>query len=128
MILCEACGGRVYQNRASSPGADGPPPLTGIAISWSRYVGPSSEPGHARLESSALFYLHHGVCDRRHREYLERWYRPDDGWVSTSDIRDVLKQLVHNTTHPLESDPELAGGKVVYRPPARIVDLRPPTL
>ena len=83
--------------------------------------------GYSRLESSPLFYVHPGACDRTHREYLERFYRPDDGWVNTwDDIRDVIKQLVHNTSHPLESDPALASGEVVYHPPARVVDLRPP--
>ena len=28
-------------------------------------------------------------------------------------------------TEPLENDPELAKGDIVYYPPARIVDLRP---
>ncbi len=126
MVLCEMCGGRIYQNRASSPGAERPRPETGIATSWARYVGPSSEPSRARLESSPLFYVHQGACDRAHRDYVERFYRPDDGWVNTwDDIREVIKQLVHNTTHPLESDTAVASGKVSYHPPARIVDLRP---
>ena len=68
MVLCEMCGGRIYQNRASSPGAERPRPETGIATSWARYAGPSSEPSRARLESSPLFYVHQGACDRAHRE------------------------------------------------------------
>jgi len=127
MVLCEMCGGRIYQNRASSPGTAGLAVQPGIATSWARYVGPSSEPEHTRLESSPLFYVHKGECEQTNGRYLEQFYRADDGWVNAwDDIRDVVKQLVNTTTHPLEEDPELAGGDVVYYPPARIVDLRPP--
>ena len=42
-----------------------------------------------------------------------------------NDIREVIKQLAHTVTEPLENDPELATGDIVYYPPARIVDLRP---
>lgn len=127
MVLCEMCGGRIYQNRAPSARAGEPALQAGIATSWARYVGPGSEPEHTRLESSPLFFVHKGQCEQANRRYLEQLYRPDDGWVNTwDDIREVVKQLVHTVSHRLEEDPELAAGDVLYYPPARIVDLRPP--
>lgn len=78
MMLCEVCGDRIHQNRAASPADHGRTPPPGIAVTW--YVEPSTMPGHTRLESSPLFYLHKGVCDRTYRDYVEQFYRPDDGW------------------------------------------------
>ena len=126
MVLCEVCGERIYQNRASSLDAPEHALQPGIATIWARYIEPSTQPSHTRLESSPLFYVHEGECDRTYGRYIEQFYPPDDGWVNTwNDIREVIKQLVHTVTEPLENDPELATGDIVYYPPARIVDLRP---
>jgi len=90
--------------------------------SGARYIEPSTQPSHTRLESSPLFYVHKGECDRTYGRYIAQFCRPDDGWVNTwNDIREVIKQLTHTVTEPLENDPELATGNVVYYPPARIV-------
>ena len=126
MVLCEVCGERIYQNRASSLDAPEHALQPGIATIWARYIEPSTQPSHTRLESSPLFYVHKGECDRTYGRYIAQFHRPDDGWVNTwNDIREVIKQLTHTVTEPLENDPELATGNVVYYPPARIVDLRP---
>jgi hypothetical protein len=58
--------------------------------------------------------------------YVEKFYPSDDAWgYQWDEIETVIGQLVHNTTHRFEDDPELASGQALYYPPSKIVDLRP---
>ena len=45
--------------------------------------------------------------------------------VTSTETPPVIAPAPGNVTEPLENDPELATGNIVYYPPARIVDLRP---
>ena len=45
--------------------------------------------------------------------------------VTSTETPPVIAPAPGNMTEPLENDPELATGNIVYYPPARIVDLRP---
>lgn len=126
MLLCDACGGRIQSGDGKrDPEAQRLEDRPGISVSWARYVD-GDRPAPDRLESSPTFFVHKGRCDRAFQKYVEQFYRLDDGWTNGwDDVANVFAQLSHNMTHPFEDDPDLGTEKVLYYPPARIVNLLP---
>ena len=108
VMLCDGCGDRIHQGGTEFEAPDRAR-RPGMAVTWSRYVGHDTDgPAHTRLESSPMFFIHKGQCDRAFRAYGEQFYPLEDGWTQLwDDIEGVMQQLAHNMTHPFEDDPEL---------------------
>lgn len=126
-LLCDACGTPIHSGEGRrDPETGQPKDRPSIATWWDRYVEENTdEPGHPRPESSPMFHVHKGRCDRAFTKYVQRFYPAEDGWGNRwRPADDVFRQLGHNMAHPLEDDPQLGTAKVPCYPPTRIVNLQ----